>query len=141
MQQIINQTSLTEIEAQEELKKNYGKAEKILKSEDKFEKFMRKLEKKIEGLPMGASVLSYIPTMGSLVNAYVKRKYTEVPVGTIIAIVAALIYYIAPTDVIPDSIPVIGKIDDIGVIATCLPLIKKDLDDYVLWRELEGFKK
>ena len=55
--------------------------------------------------------------------------------GTIIAVISALTYWISPFDIFPDSIPGIGYIDDAAVISACLKFIGTDLADYKKWRE------
>lgn len=67
-----------------------------------------------------------------------KKEYTEIPVGTMASVVIALLYFLAPVDVIPDVIPGLGYIDDAAIIAACLVLIKTDLDDYRVWRKENG---
>ncbi len=52
------------------------------------------------------------------------------PIGTIAAIVGTLAYVLCPFDMIPDYIPGIGYLDDAGVLALCLKLVKPDLDKY-----------
>lgn len=54
-----------------------------------------------------------------LVRNYIKKEYTEIPLGSIIAIISALIYVISPADLIPDNIPGIGYLDDAAVVAVC----------------------
>ena len=76
-----------------------------------------------------------VPTLVSLVRNYIKKEYTEAPIGTIIAIVSALIYVLSPADAIPDFIPGVGYVDDALVIAACLKLIDSDLKEYQRWRE------
>ena len=71
----------------------------------------------------------------SLIRAYIKGEYKDIPVGSIIAIVSALIYYVSPVDLIPDLLPVVGKLDDAGVILACLKFVQSDLDTYILWRD------
>ena len=76
-----------------------------------------------------------MPTLVSLVRSYLNKEYTEAPIGTIVSIVTALLYIISPIDLIPDSIPVLGHLDDVAVIAFCWPLIKSDVKHYEEWRE------
>ena len=44
-------------------------------------------------VPGLGDTLAIVPTMISLVRSYTKKEYTEIPLGTIIAIVSALIYF------------------------------------------------
>ena len=129
-------TVLTEKEVQEAIKKNYSKAETIINNEDKVEKILRKLEKKLKELPLGLSSLSYVPVMGSLIKSYIEKRYTEIPIATLAYSLVAILYVVSPIDLIPDSIGVIGYFDDAAFVAGVLPFIKKDLDDYLEWRNL-----
>jgi uncharacterized membrane protein YkvA (DUF1232 family) len=45
-------------------------------------------------------------------------------------IVAALVYFIAPIDTIPDLIPFFGYLDDLGVITATLKFLGKELMGY-----------
>ena len=121
--------------AHEELKKGYDDAEKLLKDDEKMEKFLQKLEKKLKVIPVAGDTLAIVPTMVSLLKNYIKKEYTEIPLGSIIAIISALLYFVSPIDIIPDAIPGIGHVDDAGIILACLKLVKSDVDDYNKWRE------
>lgn len=124
----------SEEKAEEALKKGYTDAEKLLNNEDKMSAFLLKLEKKLEAIPIAGDKLSYAPVMASLIISYVKKEYKDIPVGSIIAIVSALVYFVSPIDLIPDTIPVIGHIDDAAVILACYKLVESDLNDYKEWR-------
>jgi len=45
-------------------------------------------------------------------------------------VVAALLYFIAPVDAIPDFAPFLGYLDDIGVIAWTLRFLGREISDY-----------
>ena len=119
--------------AQEKLEQGYPKAEKVLNNNKKLDEVLT--EKKLNLLPVVGTSLAMIPSMISLVRSYTKKEYTEIPIGTIIAIVSALIYFVSPVDLIPDVIPVAGHLDDAAVVGACLALVKSDLDDYKKWRD------
>ena len=124
-----------EKDAEKELKKGYKKAEALLADEDKLERFLQRIEKKLKEIPAIGNKLADIPIMVSLVKSYIKKEYTDLPLGTIIAIISALIYFISPIDVIPDAIPVIGYADDAAVIAFCWKMVESDISEYIKWRE------
>ena len=118
-----------------ELGKGFGQAEKILEDEDKLEKFLDKLERKLKKVPVGGDILSMLPVMISMLRSYFKKEYKDIPIGTMIALISALLYWVTPIDVLPDALPVVGYVDDAAVIAACLKLINDDLKDYTEWKE------
>lgn len=70
-----------------------------------------------------------------MLKDFFTRKYTEVPVGTIMAIAGSLLYVLSPIDIIPDFIPVIGLLDDAGVIAACMNFVKLDIEKYKKFKD------
>lgn len=127
-------TEITEKEAQIELEKKFDDAEELLRDKQKTENFLEDLEEKLKTIPKMGDKLAMVPTMISLVRSYIRKEYTVVPIKTIIAIVGALIYVFIPWDSIPDTIPLLGYIDDIAVIDICLKLISDDIENYRKWR-------
>ncbi|MEG1725852.1 MAG: DUF1232 domain-containing protein, partial [Anaerovoracaceae bacterium] len=120
------------------LEKGYVDAEKILKDTDKLERFLQRLEKKLKTIPLAGEKLSHIPVMVSLVKSYAKKEYTDIPIGTIIAVISALVYFLSPFDFVPDSVPILGYFDDAAVVAACWALVESDISEYIKWREVNG---
>ena len=63
----------------------------------------------------------------SMLKDFFTKKYTEVPIGTVMAIAGSLLYVLLPVDVIPDFIPVVGYLDDDAILAACMALCGTDL--------------
>lgn len=72
-----------------------------------------------------------------LVRAYAKGQYKEVPWKTIMILVAGLIYFLMPLDLLPDFIPVAGFIDDFTVIMLISAAFRQDVDNFLLWEQTE----
>lgn len=141
-QQEMTELAPTEVEkkftpkkAKEQLSKRYKKAKELLADDEKMEHFLQRLEKKLKMIPIAGEKLSKVPIMASLLKNYFRKEYREVPVGTMIAVTAALIYFVSPIDVLPDSIPIIGYSDDAAVVAVCWKLAESDINEYITWRD------
>ena len=130
--------TFAEKQAHDVLNDNYAASEEILHDEDKLERLFQRLEKKLKIVPVVGSTLAEIPMMASLIKSYVQNEYTDIPIGTIVAVISALVYFVSPIDFIPDNIPGAGYIDDSVVIAVCLKMVDSDLQEYKIWREQNG---
>jgi uncharacterized membrane protein YkvA (DUF1232 family) len=70
-----------------------------------------------------ARVVAQIPFAEDLLAAYYCAFDRDSPVYVKTTLVAALAYFVLPTDAIPDMLPVIGFTDDAAVLATALKLV------------------
>jgi uncharacterized membrane protein YkvA (DUF1232 family) len=77
----------------------------------------------------------------SLVKDYYKGDYRKIPFKTISAGVIGALYVLNPIDLIPDSIPFIGHIDDALVLKFCLKQARKDLQKYKEWKQEQSNTK
>ena len=77
----------------------------------------------------------------SLIKDYYKGDYRKIPFRTISAGVVGAIYTLNPIDLIPDSIPFIGYIDDALVLKFCLKQARKDLQKYKSWKQEQSGTK
>lgn len=121
--------------AEKELKKRYAIAEEIIKDKNKLDDFLERLERKIKEIPKIGEKLSHVIVMVSLVKHYATKEYTDFPMASLIAVVAALVYFISPIDLIPDGIPIAGYVDDALVVAVCWSIVETDVDRYLEWRD------
>lgn len=126
---------MAEADAELLLESNYSEAEEIINDPDALENFLQRLEEKLKMVPLAGGALSNVPVLISMVRSYASKDYPDIPLGTIIAIVSALIYVLSPIDLIPDAVPAIGYVDDAAVVLACLNMIQSDIDEYKAWRD------
>lgn len=126
---------MAEPDANAVLESGYTEAEAIIGDPDEMERFLQRLEEKLKLIPVAGDALSNVPVLISMVRSYATGEYPDLPIGTVIAAVSALLYLLSPFDLIPDAIPVVGYADDAAVICACLNLIQSDLNEYKGWRD------
>ena len=117
------------------LEENKEKAKAFIDDDERTENLLRDFEEKLKLIPKIGNRAADIAVMISMIRAYVKKQYTEVPVGTILLAVAALIYVVNPWDLIPDYIIGVGLLDDAAVLAAVLQAIHMDLQKYKQWQK------
>ncbi len=90
---------------------------------------------KVNVIPRGpfADTWPYLMGMIRLIRAYHRAEYRDLNEENLLTIVAAIIYFVSPFDVIPDYVPIIGHIDDAVVIGLALRSVRADLDTFMAW--------
>jgi uncharacterized membrane protein YkvA (DUF1232 family) len=66
-----------------------------------------------------------------LLRAYATGQYRDIPWASLLSIVAAVIYFVMPLDLIPDFILALGLIDDAALLGWILSSLKNDIDQYI----------
>lgn len=122
----------------EEYRSQQKEAEQIARDPDRLADFLSQAEAGLNKIPKVGKLLSNAVILVAMVRSYVKKEYTKLPVASLVAIVAALLYLFSPVDLIPDVIPVIGYLDDAAVLAATLAFIGKDVEEYKAWRDQQG---
>ncbi len=113
-------------------------AEELLKDGSKVEELLRKAEERVKDVPGVGNALSKFPLMLSMIRGYITKEYTAVSPKVIITMLCALIYLISSKDLIPDSKPVIGLVDDVAVITAAFVAVNPELEAYAEWRRQNG---
>lgn len=78
-------------------------------------------------------LLVQLKALFRLTSAWVKGEYTQVSMRTILWVIAAIIYFVNPFDVITDFLPGVGYVDDAAVIFFVINSIRRDLDKFLEW--------
>lgn len=71
----------------------------------------------------------------NMLNDYICKRYTKIPSATVITLLAAVLYFISPIDIIPDFLPLIGHLDDMMVFAFVRDAAKAYLKKYEKWKK------
>lgn len=72
-------------------------------------------------------------TLGRLAKAYALGHYRDVPWKTMLVILAAVIYFINPLDLLPDMIPIAGLTDDFAVLLWVYNSLGTEIEKFQAW--------
>ena len=73
----------------------------------------------------------------ALVRSWIHGEYDGVSRQTIVAVTAALLYFVVPLDVIPDFLIGVGFIDDASVVGYVMTMLAAEMDAFRRWQERE----
>ena len=120
--------------AKEALSGFTAQAQEMLKDGSKVEAALQSLEAKMKEIPTVGEGLSKLPLMISMIRGYITKEYTEVSPKVVASLLCAVLYLLKGKDLIKDSIPVVGYLDDVAVTAAAFKLSENELAAYEQWR-------
>lgn len=121
-----------------------SRATKLLKSPEEALALSTRAAKKLAGTDVSARFQTVRDELGLLVamlRAWVSGDYRNIATSSIVAIVAALLYFVVPFDLVPDFIAGIGLLDDAAVIAYVIGLVRDEIADFEKWRAKNPVEK
>ena len=73
-----------------------------------------------------------------LLVAWVRGDYRGISSQALLSVVAALLYFLAPVDLVPDWLLGVGLLDDLAVLAWVVRRWQSELDAFKVWRDGQG---
>ena len=73
----------------------------------------------------------------SLCLAWWRGEYRAVSNKALVSVVAGLLYFLSPLDLIPDFLLGVGFLDDVAVLAWIMRTWSHELDAFVAWRDAQ----
>jgi uncharacterized membrane protein YkvA (DUF1232 family) len=110
-------------------------AETCVRDSMRLRKLVEDAVGKINITPRGpfADTWPYLMGMIRLIRDYQRAEYRDISEPNLLIIIAAILYFVSPFDVIPDWVPVLGHIDDAFVVSLALKSVRLDLDTFMAW--------
>ena len=109
-------------------------AEGILEDSNQVDQILNEVKSRIADLPgAAAGAFANVPLMVDMIKGYITREYAEVSPKVVASVLGALLYLVKGKDIIPDSIPLLGLVDDIAVIALAMKINEPELEAFKTW--------
>jgi uncharacterized membrane protein YkvA (DUF1232 family) len=86
--------------------------------------------------PVG-EVVDDFKTLGRLLLAYSRGEYRDIPLDSLLTVVAGLFYVVSPIDLIPDSVPGVGHADEAVAVGFVIRQVHHELTAFREW-EAQG---
>ncbi len=116
-------------------------AEDLMENPQGLKFSLDKAKEKLSKDSVKESLGNYVEDLKALMRllaSWISRKYTGVSTQTIVYTILAVVYFVTPTDFVPDFIFGLGFMDDIAVISWVLEKIKDDLNNFKSWEKEKG---
>jgi uncharacterized membrane protein YkvA (DUF1232 family) len=118
-----------------------GKAAQYAKDPEKLRDLASKARRKAESAGRDGVLREFWDTLTTflrLVRAYARGDYRQIPWETVTLVVAAVLYFLMPIDVIPDVLIGLGFVDDAAVIAWVMKTVGPELGKFRQWEASHG---
>ena len=120
--------------AKEVLNSEMENAKGILENPEQMNEVLRQVDAKLASVPILKNYVTDLPVMVDLVKSYITKEYTNISLKVVLALVGSFLYMIKKKDIIPDSVPIIGMLDDLAVFGLALQISKPELNAFSEWK-------
>ena len=114
------------------------KAGKLLAQPERLRQVVADAGDKLAGVDADsgrfAAVRSELSVLMDLVRAWLSGDYRGVSNASLLGIVAAIVYFLNPFDLVPDFLLGFGLIDDAAVIGYVINRVSGELERFRVWR-------
>ena len=135
--EVLDDNDISKSKLKKHFDKFFEKARKVIDDKEKVKDIIAKAKTIFFFfflIPFLGKYPENIATFCDLITDYIDKKYTKVPKGTILCVLGAIIYLVVPIDLIPDALPGLGFVDDIGLLTMIMAGMDSDIKDYRKWK-------
>lgn len=116
-------------------KKAYKDAEKLSQDDSAFRRLMNSANYKSKAYKDRLKeVWKDTEVFLRMLKAWKSGEH-KIELKTILSLLAAIIYFVNPFDIIPDMIPALGLIDDISIITYVVHRFENEIENFKKWEE------
>lgn len=115
-----------------------AEAKEMIQSNDKLKGLLIRVRKKLNDQGdknLWKELIEVVNTFVRMTKFYINGHYKEIPWKSLLMIVAGLLYFINPFDLIPDFIPAVGFLDDLTLLVWIYKSLKMDIEAFKIWEK------
>ncbi|MED3574555.1 YkvA family protein [Cytobacillus praedii] len=116
-------------------KKFLSKAKQYVDNPGETNQLLKKTEKKAKANKASfAGIWEKFQLLIQLLKSWSSGEYRAISKKSILFIIASILYFISPIDIIPDFLIGLGIVDDAAVIAFAIKQLSDELEKYKSWK-------
>jgi uncharacterized membrane protein YkvA (DUF1232 family) len=118
--------------------KALGKAGRLSKSRAALLMLVQQVLQKSNQKGMRNSLneaMSQVQLLVRMVKSYASGDYRGIASSSFVKVVASLIYFVSPIDLIPDFLPIIGLADDLALLAWLFKTLDNEIQKFNVWEK------
>ncbi len=119
-------------------KKATGKAGRYARNSTRLFELLKEVVGKLQTVGVKENLSDFqtnVLLLMRMVRAYASGEYKQLPWKSLVSIVAVLIYFVSPIDLIPDFLPVIGITDDVALVVWLVKTLGGDIRKFADWEK------
>lgn len=135
-----NESLITKVLKSVFFKKATGKAGKYAGNATRLFELAKQVMGKLQGVGFKGNMVEFqanVQLLIRMIRAYASGEYKGLPWKSLVSIVAVLIYFVSPIDIIPDFLPIIGITDDVALVIWLIKTLGGDINKYSEWEKRE----
>lgn len=113
------------------------RASNIFRNKEKLNHLLRISGDKLRDVNIknikNSTLVERLMVFSRMIRAYAKGHYRGIKLTNVLLLVAAVVYFVTPLDLIPDFIPITGLIDDFTVVLWVYNKLQEEIDAYLAW--------
>ncbi|KQS34272.1 YkvA family protein [Dyadobacter sp. Leaf189] len=115
-----------------------GKAGRYARNSGKLFELAKDVMSKLQRVGVRENMAEFtlsVQTLIRMVRAYASGEYRSLPWKSLLSIVAVLIYFVSPIDLIPDFLPFVGVTDDVALVVWLVKTLGDDVRKFGEWEK------
>lgn len=118
------------------------RAGKIASDKKSLGKLLSRTKEKVKSIEGDKGIvhklLDKVFTFIRMIRAHISGEYKNIPLKTLILMVAGLLYFLMPLDFLPDFIPGLGLVDDVSIVLAIFKSISQDVENFEAFENSKG---
>jgi len=135
-----NESLITRILKSVFFKNAKGKAGRYAGNASRLFELAKEVMGKLKGVGFKGNLAEFqnnVQLLIRMVKAFASGEYKGLPWKSLVSIVAVLLYFVSPIDIIPDFLPVIGITDDVALVIWLIKTLGSDINKFSEWEKNE----